>query len=61
MNGKSSSVHVTSLLNFLSGDQGRLPGGSGAGWECGEGGIQSRGVSLYEGLETRQHFIPSGK
>ena len=26
MNGKSSSVHVTLLLNFLSGDQGRLPG-----------------------------------
>ena len=38
MNGKSGSVHVTLLLNFLSGDQGRLPGGS-VERVCGKGRV----------------------
>ena len=57
MNGKSSSVHVTLLLNFLSGDQGRLPGEVWSGCVA-KGGCLGRGVSLDKGSEIRQHFIP---
>lgn len=58
MNRKSGSVHVTLLMNFLSGDQGRLPGGS-VKQVCGKGGgCLGRGVSLEKGSEIRQQFIP---
>lgn len=61
MSGKSSSVHVTTGLN-VSGDRGRLPGGSGVGGGgCGEKGVLGGGLSLYKGSETRQHFISSGE
>lgn len=50
MNGKSSNVHVTSLLNFPSGDQGRLPGGSWWGW----GVLCQRGCSRQKGQPVQR-------